>query len=82
MGKEEILTKINDILKDIFDDETLVITYDTTANDIPDWDSLNHINIISSIESEFGVDFSMEEVINFKNVGDIVGKILEKNSKI
>lgn len=82
MGKEEILTKINDILKDIFDDETLVITCDTTANDIPDWDSLNHINIISSIESEFGVDFSMEEVINFKNVGDIVGKILEKNSKI
>lgn len=82
MSKEEILTKINDILKDIFDDETLVITYDTTANDIPDWDSLNHINIISSIESEFGVDFSMEEVINFKNVGDIVGKILEKNSKI
>ena len=79
MSKEEILTKINDILKDIFDDETLVITYDTTANDIPDWDSLNHINIISSIESEFGVDFSMEEVINFKNVGDIVGKILEKN---
>ena len=82
MSKEEILTKINDILKDIFDDETLVITCDTTANDIPDWDSLNHINIISSIESEFGVDFSMEEVINFKNVGDIVGKILEKNSKI
>lgn len=82
MSKEEILTKINDILKDIFDDETLVITYDTTANDIPDWDSLNHINIISSIESEFGVDFSMEEVINFKNVGDIVCKILEKNSKI
>ena len=79
MSREEILKKINDILKDIFDDETLVITYDTTANDIPDWDSLNHINIISSIESEFGVDFSMEEVINFKNVGDIVGKILEKN---
>ena len=82
MSREEILKKINDILKDIFDDETLVITCDTTANDIPDWDSLNHINIISSIESEFGVDFSMEEVINFKNVGDIVGKILEKNSKI
>lgn len=82
MSREEMLKKINDILKDIFDDETLVITYETTANDVPDWDSLNHINIISSIESEFGVDFSMEEVINFKNVGDIVGKILEKNSKI
>ena len=79
MSREEILKKINDILKDIFDDETLAITYETTANDVPDWDSLNHINIISSIESEFGVDFSMEEVINFKNVGDIVGKILEKN---
>ena len=82
MSKDEILKKINDILKDIFDDETLVITYATTANDVPDWDSLNHINIISSIESEFGVDFSMEEVVNFNKVGDIVDKILEKNGKI
>ena len=78
MSKEEILKKINEILKDIFDDNSLVISYDTTANDVPDWDSLNHINIISSIESEFGVDFSMEEVVNFKKVGDIVDKILEK----
>ena len=78
MSKEEVLKKINYILKDIFDDDTLVITFETTANDVPNWDSLNHINIISSIENEFGVDFSMEEVVNFKKVGDIVDKILEK----
>ena len=78
MSRDEILKRINDILKDIFDDNTIVITCDTTANDIPEWDSLNHINIISSIENEFGVEFSMEEVINFKNVGDIVEKIIEK----
>lgn len=78
MSKDEILAKINDILKDIFDDETLVITYDTTANDVADWDSLNHINVISSIESEFGIDFNMEEVVNFKNVGDMVDKVIEK----
>lgn len=78
MSKDEILAKINDILKDIFDDETLVITYDTTANDVADWDSLNHINVISSIESEFGIDFNMEEVVNFRNVGDMVDKVIEK----
>lgn len=78
MSRDEILKKINDILKDIFDDNTIVITCETTANDIPEWDSLNHINIISTIENEFDVEFSMEEVINFKNVGDIVERIIEK----
>ena len=72
MSKEEILKKINDILKDIFDDESLVISMETTAKDIDEWDSLNHITIISTIENEFNVDFTMEEVVNFKNVGDIV----------
>lgn len=78
MSKEEILKKINDILKDIFDDESLVISMETTAKDIDEWDSLNHITIISTIENEFNVDFTMEEVVNFKNVGDIVDKIVEK----
>lgn len=80
MSREEILNKINDILKEIFDDNSLIISFDTTANDVDDWDSLNHINIISTIESEFDVDFSMEEVLNFKNVGDIVDKIIDKMS--
>ncbi len=79
MSKEEILKKINDILKDIFDDESLVISMETTAKDIDEWDSLNHITIISTIENEFNVDFTMEEVVNFKNVGDIVDKIVEKS---
>lgn len=78
MSKEEILKKINNILKDIFDDESLVISMETTAKDIDEWDSLNHITIISTIENEFNVDFTMEEVVNFKNVGDIVDKIVEK----
>lgn len=78
MSKEEVLKRINDILKDIFDDETLVISMETTAKDIDEWDSLNHITIISTIENEFNVDFTMEEVVNFKNVGDIVDKIVEK----
>lgn len=78
MSREEILNKIFEILKEIFDDDSLTINFNTTANDVTDWDSLNHINIISTIESEFDVDFSMEEVLNFKNVGDIVDKIAEK----
>ena len=78
MSREEVLRKVNDILKDVLDKSDLVITDETTANDVDEWDSLNHINIISSIEDEFGIIFDMSEVVNFKNVGDMVDKILEK----
>ena len=78
MSREEVLKKVNEVLKDVLDKSDLVITDATTANDVDEWDSLNHINIISSIEDEFGVSFDMSEVVNFKNVGDMVDKILEK----
>ena len=78
MSREEVLKKVNEVLKDVLDKSDLVITDTTTANDVDEWDSLNHINIISSIEDEFGINFDMTEVVNFKNVGDMVDKILEK----
>ena len=78
MSREEILKKVNDILKDVLDKSDLEISDATTANDVEDWDSLNHINIISSIEDEFGISFDMSEVVNFKNVGDMEDKIIEK----
>lgn len=59
MNKDEILAKIQDVFRDIFDDETVVLSAETTANDIEGWDSLEHINIISAIEDEFDIDFEM-----------------------
>ncbi len=78
MSRDEVLVKVNDILKDVLDLCDLEISDETTASDVDEWDSLNHINIISTIEDEFGINFDMSEVVNFKNVGDMVDKIMEK----
>ena len=55
MNKEKVLEKINDVFKEIFDDETLEVDENTTANDVEGWDSLTHINIIASVEKEFNI---------------------------
>lgn len=71
MTHEEIMTKLNEIFQDIFDDDTLVITEKTTANDIDDWDSLEHINLIEAVEKEFDIKFRMQEVSSMKDVGEM-----------
>ena len=80
MNKDEILAKMQGIFRDIFDDESLVITPETTAKDVDGWDSLEHINLISAIEDEFDIDFSIGEITEFKKVGDVVDSISEKLS--
>lgn len=71
MTHEVIMEKLNEIFQDIFDDDTLVITENTTANDIEDWDSLEHINLVSAVEKTFGMKFRMQEVSGMKNVGEM-----------
>ncbi|WP_277213630.1 acyl carrier protein [Ruminococcus callidus] len=55
MTHEAIMEKLNEIFQDIFDDDTLVITDKTTANDIEDCDSLEHINLVSAVEKAYGM---------------------------
>ncbi len=80
MTRENVLEQVQDILRDIFDDEDIVVTNDTTADDIEDWDSLEHINVITSIEKHFNIRFAMNEVTGFKNVGNMVDTIFGKIS--
>ncbi len=78
---DHIYEKLNEIFQDVFDDDSLTINADTTPNDIEGWDSLANINIIVSIESEFGVKFKMEEISSMKSIGDIarfISKEIEK----
>ena len=77
MSREEILEKVNDIFHDVFDDEDIVVTEETTAEDIEDWDSLMHITLISEIESEFGFKFKMKDVVGMANVGEMLDIIEE-----
>ena len=78
MTHEAILEKLNEIFQDIFDDDSLVITETTTANDVEDWDSIEHINLIDAVEKEFGMNFKMQEVSGMKNVGEMVQIIAER----
>lgn len=78
MTHEEIMAKLNEIFQDVFDDDSLVIKDQTTANDIDDWDSLEHINLIEAVEKEFGIKFRMQEVSSMKNVGEMAEIVSER----
>lgn len=75
MNKAEIFTKLTDIFRDVFDDESIILTESTTAADIEDWDSLTHITLLSAVEEEFEVKFGMKAVQNLKNVGELADLI-------
>lgn len=80
MNKEQILTKVNDIFKDILDNDDLVLTPGTVASDVEDWDSLNHIQIIVGIEKAFKIKFTSTEIYQFKNVGDLIDAIYTRTN--
>jgi acyl carrier protein len=66
---------LNETFKQVFGDNTLRITTDTTAKDVEDWDSLTHINLIVAIEARFKIRFSQKELLNQRNVGDLIADI-------
>lgn len=68
----EIKERLQEIFRDVFDDEELEIREDMSAKDIEDWDSLAQINLIIAIEKEFGVKFNLEEVSKLKNIGEML----------
>ncbi len=78
MSKEEIYEKLNEVFRDVFDDEDITVSDSITADDIEDWDSLEHINLIAAIEQEFGMKFTMGEVVTMKNVGEMVNIIASR----
>jgi acyl carrier protein len=78
MINNDILGTVREIFRDIFDDPDLMIDASTNSESISDWDSLNHINLVTSIEKEFGIRFSLGELEALKNVGDILILIEEK----
>lgn len=71
MTKESIMIRLNDIFKEVFDDDTLVITESTCSENIEDWDSLSHLELVSSIESEFKIKFKLDEMKDMINVGQM-----------
>lgn len=76
MSREEVFSKVQDIFRDVFDDEDLVIVDSTNADDIEDWDSLEHISLIVSMEKEFSLKFDIKVVNKLENVGQMVDLIV------
>lgn len=78
MAQHNIDERLNELFRNIFDDDDIVIDRETTADDIEDWDSLEHIRLIGAVEREFGIKFTMKEVSSMKNVGEMMDIIAER----
>lgn len=78
MTREELLETVAEILRDIFDDEELPVTEETSSADVEDWDSLEQINILVAIQDRFGIQFSLDDVKGLENVGDTLDLIERK----
>ena len=81
MKHEQVLEAIQPIFHEIFEDESLIITNETNADDIEEWDSLAQINLVVEMEKKFAVKFYLEDLQDLKNVGDMVRLILLKMSQ-
>ncbi len=78
MERQEILEQLNEIFIDVLDLDECNLTDETSANDIEEWDSLSHIQIIVAIEKKFKIKFTSLEIMKWNNVGEMVNSLEEK----
>lgn len=77
----DILKELQPIFQDVFDDEDLVVTNESNAESIEDWDSLSHIRLVVAIEKQFCIKFAFGELQGLKNVGEMITLIEKKIQK-
>ena len=80
MTREEVYKRLNTVFADVFDDEGITVSDETTAADVEGWDSLVHITLIDAVEEEFDISFDMKTIVKLKNVGEMVDVILEETN--
>ena len=80
MNKDTILKRMTEVFRDVLDNDSLVLERDTTADDVEEWDSLSHINLIGAIEHEFNVKFDLVDIKPLKNIGEFTDLIQKKIS--
>ena len=78
MNRTELYEAVNEIFREVFDDDTITVNDATTAADIEEWDSLEQINLLFSMEQRFGIKFAVAEVEGLQNVGEMVDLIERK----
>ena len=78
MEKSQILAEVQTIYRDVLDNEEIVLANETTADDIEEWDSLTHIQLIVAIEKHFKIRFTSREILSWQNVGQLIDSIAAK----
>jgi acyl carrier protein len=81
MQPDEIINILNGIFRDVLDNDNISLGPATTAQDIAEWDSLNHIQLVVAIEKKFKIKFPTLEIQNWKNVGEMCNSILNRINK-
>jgi acyl carrier protein len=77
----DIIAELTPVFREVFDDDSIVITRQTTASDIEGWDSLSHMNMVMAVEMKFKIRFALGELPALKNVGDLADLVLKKLAK-
>lgn len=78
MNKDQILEEVQEIFREVLDNEEIVLNNATTADDVDEWDSLTHIQLIVAIEKHFNIRFTSREILSWQNVGEMIDCIAAK----
>lgn len=78
MEKSQILDEVQEIFREVLDNEEIVLNNATTADDVDEWDSLTHIQLIVAIEKHFNIRFTSREILSWQNVGEMIDCIANK----
>lgn len=77
MTRDNVFERLTKVFREVFDDEEIQLNETTTAEDIEDWDSFEHINLVVAVEEEFSFKIPMGKVVTMKDVGEMVDIILD-----
>lgn len=78
MPRDEIMAELTEIFRDLFGDDDIVLTPETTADDVPGWDSIKHISLVVAVEDRFGIKIATTELEGLRHVGDLVALVEAK----
>ena len=78
MERNEILKRVEDIFREELELGDLVLTDETTADDVEEWDSLSHVQLVAAMEEAFGIEFKSREILSWENIGDLIDSIVKK----
>ena len=78
MERKDILAQVQDVFREELEVDDLVLTDETTADDVEEWDSLSHVQLVVALEKSFGIKFTSREILSWDNVGDLIDFIEKK----